>query len=82
MKQFIKELFQDIDGRPSSKRLVMFVLTGLFVGVSIVNIVTGKNLDDTLKNQLFYLICWIFSTVLGERVVNIFNPKDTDKPTS
>lgn len=76
MKQFIKELFQDIDGRPSSKRLVMFVLTGLFVGVSIVNICTGKNLDDTLKNQLFYLICWIFSTVLGERVVNIFNPKD------
>lgn len=75
---FLRDLFSDIDGRPSSKRLVMFVLTALFVGISIVNIATGKNLDDTLKNQLFYLLCWIFSTVLGERVVNIFNTKNTN----
>jgi hypothetical protein len=75
MKQFIKGILTDSDGNPSSKRIVMFLLTFLFIGVSITNIVTGKDLENTLKNQLFYLLCWIFSTVIGEKVVNIFNPK-------
>lgn len=75
MKQFIKGILTDSDGNPSSKRIVMFLLTFLFIGVSITNLITGKDLEDTLKNQLFYLLCWIFSTVIGEKVVNIFNPK-------
>lgn len=70
--KFIKGIFTDSDGNPSSKRVVMFILLFLFVGVSIYNLCTGKNLDETLKNQLFYLLCWIFSTVISEKVVNIF----------
>jgi len=77
--KFIKEIFTDSDGSPSSKRVVMFILLFLFVGVSIYNLCTGKNLDDTLKNQLFYLLCWIFSTVIGEKVVNIFTTKPVEK---
>ena len=76
MKQFIKGILTDSDGNPSSKRVVMFILTFLFVGVTITNLVTGKNLEETLKNQLFYLLCWMLSVVFGEKVVNIFNKKE------
>lgn len=79
MKQFIKGILTDSDGNPSSKRIVMFLLTFLFIGVSITNLTTGKDLESTLKNQLFYLLCWIFSTVIGEKVINIFNPKEEEK---
>jgi hypothetical protein len=75
MKQFIKGILTDSDGNPSSKRIVMFLLTFLFVGVTITNLVTGKDLESTLKTQLFYLLCWIFSVVFGEKIVNIFNVK-------
>lgn len=75
MKQFIKGILTDSDGNPSSKRVVMFLLTFLFIAVTIVNLITGKNIEETLKNQLFYLICWMFSVVFGEKVVNIFAKK-------
>jgi hypothetical protein len=84
MKKFLSGLLSDSNGTPSSKRMVMFMLTVLFIFILIVNLWTGKNLDETLKNQLFYLLCWMFSMVLGERVVNIFgkkNPVKTDTKT-
>jgi hypothetical protein len=76
MKDFIKSLFSDKDGSVSSKRLVMFVLTFLFVGVTIYNITTGKNLDETLKNQLFYLLVYVISVVFGENVTGMFKKPD------
>lgn len=81
--EFIRLVFTDSDGNPSSKRVVMFLLLTLFVSVSITNLVTGKKLDDTLQDQLFYLLCWIFSVVFGEKIAKMWAPtikKDT-KPT-
>lgn len=78
MKKFIKEILTDTNGSASSKRVVMFILLFLFVGISIYNLTSGKNLDETLKNQLFYLLCWIFTTVIGEKVVDMFAAKKTD----
>lgn len=75
MWNFIKGIFMDNTGAPSSKRVVMFILTFLFVWVSVMNVMLGKNLDETLKNQLFYLLCWIFSTVIGEKITDIFTKK-------
>lgn len=83
MKEFMKGIFRDKDGSPSSKRVVMFILTLLFCGVSIYNLITGKNLDETLKNQLFYLIVYIFSLVFGENVTGVFRkPDPKDLPNS
>lgn len=76
MKEFIKDLFSDKDGSASSKRLVLFILTFLFVGVSIYNIGTGKNLDETLKNQLFYLLVYVISVVFGENITAAFKKQD------
>lgn len=76
MKEFIKSLFSDKDGSVSSKRLVMFLLTTLFISVTIINIWTGKNLDETLKNQLFYLLVYVISVVFGENVTGMFKKPD------
>jgi hypothetical protein len=76
MKEFIKSLFSDKDGSVSSKRLVMFLLTFLFAGVTVYNIITGKNLDETLKNQLFYLLVYVISVVFGENVTGMFKKPD------
>lgn len=76
MKDFIKGIFMDKDGSFSSKRVVLFIFTFLFVGVSIYNIVTGKNLDETLKNQLFYLLVYVISVVFGENVTGLFKKPD------
>jgi uncharacterized membrane protein len=72
MKQFIKGVFTDVDGSPSSKRVIMFALTIFFIAIALVNLFTGKSLSDTLQNQLFYLICWIYSAVFGEKITAIF----------
>jgi hypothetical protein len=79
MKQFIRGILTDSDGNPSSKRVVMFLLTFLFIGVSIANVAAGKDLEETLKSQLFYLLCWMFSVVFGEKVVNIFKSTPSKK---
>lgn len=84
MWKFIKGVLSETDGTPSSRRLVMFILTALFCGVSLYNLVTGKNLDETLKNQLFYLLIWIFSVVFGDKVVSALKsntpPPGGDRP--
>lgn len=76
MKEFIKSLFSDKDGSVSSKRLVMFLLTFLFIAVTLYNIITGRNLDETLKNQLFYLLVYVISVVFGENVTGMFKKPD------
>ena len=79
MKKFIRGILTDSDGNPSSKRVVMFLLTFLFIGISITNVAVGRDLESTLKSQLFYLLCWMFSVVFGEKIVNIFK-KDPALP--
>lgn len=77
MFKFLKEMLSGSDGLISSKRTVMFIFTLLFVGVTIVNLSTGKNLDETLKNQLFYLVIWTLTMVFGEQITNLWNKDKT-----
>ena len=72
MINFIKGVLSETDGTPSSRRVVMFILTLLFVGVVIFNAVTGNVIDPTLKDQLFYLLIWIFGVVMADKVVTSF----------
>ena len=81
--KFIKGVLSESDGTPSSRRVVMFLLTLLFIGVVVYNIVTGKNLDDTLKNQLFYLLVWLFGVVMADKIAVAFKgtlPPGGDRP--
>ena len=73
---------QDGDGWYSSKRVVMFLMIFLFIGQYVYNIMSGKSASETLTNQLFYLICWVLSTVFGEKIAGIFNKSKppTDAP--
>lgn len=83
MIKFIKDMLSGSDGITSSKRVVMFILTLLFVGLTIANFVTGKNFDSVLKDQLFYLLVWCLSMVFGEQITEMFTirkNKDADKP--
>jgi hypothetical protein len=76
MKNFIKGILTDKDGSLSSKRVVMFLLTIAFLVVSFINLWFGKNLDETLKNQLFYLLVYVISTVFGENITGLFKKPD------
>lgn len=82
MKTFIKGVLSEPDGTPSSKRVVMFMLTVLFIAISIINIWSGKKLDEMLGNQLFYLLCYVFAIVFGEKVVNIFKKEEPKPPVN
>lgn len=76
---FIKSLFSDKDGSMSSKRLVMFLLTGVFILIIIVNLFWGKVVEASLVSSLVALMWYIYGLVFGENVTNIFNKK-TDAP--
>jgi uncharacterized membrane protein len=82
MKEFIKGVFTDKDGGYSSKRIVLFLLTVVFVFISLVNLFTGKNLDETLKNQLFYLLVYTISVVFGENVTGLFKKPEPPQKTN
>ena len=63
----------------------MFIFTLLFTGVVISNHITGKNIDETLKDQLFYLLIWLIAMVFGEQIpamISAFrnNTKEPPKP--
>lgn len=78
--KFIKGLLSESDGTPSSRRAILFILTLLFVGIVIYNIITGKNLDDTLKSQLFYLIVWLLGAVVVDKVAVAIKSGTTPPP--
>lgn len=85
MINFIKGVLSETDGTPSSRRVVMFILTLLFVGVVIFNAVTGNVIDPTLKDQLFYLLIWIFGVVMADKAVTAFkssSDKGGDRPNT
>lgn len=86
MFKFIKDTLSGEDGRPSSKRMVMFLLTFLFIGITLYDMLYGKKPDDIIQNQLFYLLCWIFATVFGEKVTGMVSglikpPKNVNQIT-
>lgn len=79
MIDFIKRVLTDSDGNPSSKRIVMFALTILFIAAFIYNMTTGKTPAQVFTDQLFTLLLYIFSVVFGEKVVNIFKKPEEPK---
>jgi hypothetical protein len=76
MKQFIKGVLTDSDGKPSAKRVSLFLFVFTFITIDFLNLLMGKNLDETLKNQLFYLLVYVISTVFGENITGLFKKPD------
>lgn len=79
---FLKAIFTDKDGSPSSKRIILFLLVSTFIVVIFVNLLMGKSLSSTLADQLFYLVIYALATVFGENITSIWNkkPDQTPKP--
>ena len=71
MFRTLLKFLSDADGGFSSKRLMMFLFGLVFIGIIISNHITGKNLDDTLKWQLFAVLVWLISVVYGEKIPDI-----------
>lgn len=72
MNQFIKGIFTDKDGSPSSKRIILFLLTCTFLICVFVNLFMGKSLSSTLSEQLFYLVIYALASVFGENITKMF----------
>lgn len=79
--KFLKGIFTDNDGSPSSKRVILFLLIGTFLTVVLTNLWMGKELSGVLAEQLFYLIIYTLSTVFGEKVTGIFGKRKDPTPT-
>lgn len=77
--KFITSLFSDINGSVSSKRLVMFTLLAVFGTCILVNLFTGKNLDPTFKDQLYYAFLWVVTAIFGEQITGLIGQKAKDK---
>lgn len=72
MKQFIKQILTDVDGNPSSKRVVMFMFVIVFLFVTLYNMYTGKAPIESIQTQLDYAMLWALTAVFGEKVVAAF----------
>lgn len=77
--EFLKGIFSDKNGNPSSKRVILFLLIAVFITVVLVNLWMGKALSQTLGEQLFYLVIYALASVFGEQVTGIFKKEDIVK---
>lgn len=66
---WFKEMLSGASGEVSSKRTILFLFVLLFIGLVISNHVTGKNVDEIFKQQLFYLIGTCLLLVFGEKAL-------------
>lgn len=71
MRKFIK-LMLGTNGEISSKRCMMVFFALLFSYAFLSNHITGLQVDETMKWQLFGLLIWIMSLVFGEKLPEIF----------
>jgi hypothetical protein len=62
----MKEFLTGPNGEQSSKRLFTLALMIVYVMVIIVNLFTGKKLDATLQEQLFYMILTFYGLIALE----------------
>lgn len=77
MKQnFWRLAFTDKDGNPSSKRIILALLIVAFLVVVITNLYWGKNLSQTLSEQLFYLVIYSLAAVFGENITGLWKKKE------
>jgi len=73
------------NGDQSSKRLVLFIVTSLWVIYFFANLFWGRQLKQTLEDNLLYMVVTFFIGVAAEKVVNnvaskMKEPK-SDEPT-
>lgn len=74
--QFLKGIFTDKDGSPSTKRVILFLFVVTFLIVVFVNLLAGRSLSSTLSDQLFYLVIYALAAVFGENITAIFKKNE------
>lgn len=69
MKAFIKDVLSE-NGSASSKRVAFFILLFAFLAECAVDVIWGRLLSDTLRDQLYYAMLTTLGAVVGVTVVN------------
>ena len=67
--KWLREVMAAASGEASSKRIILFLLVFLFIGLTIASQVYQKSFDEILKTQLFWLIQTTLILVFGERAL-------------
>jgi len=74
MKQIFKQIFQDVDGQGSSKRIVLFVMLLLMVAIAIGVTFFDASYPTDIWNDLKYTLWLCLGFVFGEKLT----PRKTD----
>lgn len=77
MRAFTKAVLSE-DGRPSSKRVITFILLIAFLFMVIVNMFTGKAPIPEIRQELFYAFSGALGTVFGSNVINAWKEVKTN----
>lgn len=67
MKQFISSIFKDVDGQPSSKRVITFAIAILIIAIAIGNSFFGYKVDDNIWSDLIYTLWAGLGMVTSEK---------------
>jgi len=78
----MKEFLTGPGGEQSSKRLFTLALMLVYIMILCVNLFTGKKLDATLQEQLYYMILIFYGAIALEGWKNFrnINVNPVDKP--
>lgn len=68
MIQFIKDAMSE-SGTPSIKRVTLIILLFAFLSECVVNITTGKILNDTLCQQLYLALVSCLGVIFGVNIL-------------
>lgn len=76
--KYIEKILQDVDGMPSSKRIVVLTLTILFFAVTIGRVYYGLKIDDLVYTSIRDMVC----TGLGFTGLEKFTSRGTNTDDS
>ena len=81
MKEFIKGVLSE-QGLPSSKRAMLFILLLTFVFIILYNLFSGHKPDQTLQDQLYYMLTTNIALIFGSNIANVVKDIKTGQSAS
>lgn len=73
MKQSVIEIFSDVDGHLSSKRLITFLAFVVLIVTWFSNLYFDFGFDDKIIDPFTYIVLGGLGTIIGEKFSNSIN---------